>query len=200
MSDGEGFVRRWSRRKTAQKHAPRTEVPPAAQEPPHEDGADAAQIPEADDGTPRQADEAADAEALPDIESLNESSDYSVFMRDSVPAEIRTAALRKLWRSSPIFNVRDGLNDYDGDFTDAAMAVKDGLATIYQAGKGYLKDAESEPAASAGEEHGVAEDAAQENTAAPTRQPESADAEAATEPEPTADPGSSDPVKSDRRA
>ncbi len=53
---------------------------------------------------------------LPPIESLSEDSDYSPFMSSEVEEGIRKLALRKLFKS-PFFNVVDGLNDYDDDFT-----------------------------------------------------------------------------------
>lgn len=53
---------------------------------------------------------------LPDIETLKEESDFSVFLSDKVPDTLRRLALRKLWASNPFFGIRDGLNDYDEDF------------------------------------------------------------------------------------
>lgn len=53
---------------------------------------------------------------LPPIESLSEDSDYSLFMSPEVDENLRKLALRKLFKS-PLFNVVDGLNDYDDDFT-----------------------------------------------------------------------------------
>ncbi|MBF2761421.1 MAG: DUF3306 domain-containing protein [Ectothiorhodospiraceae bacterium AqS1] len=53
---------------------------------------------------------------MPPIESLNEHSDYSGFLSPGVSEELRRRALRKLFLSAA-FNVRDGLDDYDDDFT-----------------------------------------------------------------------------------
>ena len=53
---------------------------------------------------------------MPDIETLSEDSDYSGFMSAGVSDELRNLALRKLFRSS-VFNIRDGLDEYDDDFT-----------------------------------------------------------------------------------
>lgn len=53
---------------------------------------------------------------MPDIETLDENSDYAGFMSEGVSEELRTIALRKLFRSAG-FNIRDGLDDYDDDFT-----------------------------------------------------------------------------------
>ena len=53
---------------------------------------------------------------MPSIDSLNEDSDYSAFLKSDVPADLQRDALRKLFRS-PKFNVRDGLDDYDLDYS-----------------------------------------------------------------------------------
>lgn len=71
-----------------------------------------------------------------DFESLDYESDYKRFMAAGVPEAIRKRALRMLWQSSPILANVDGLNDYDDDFTDAALAVKK-LASSWNVGSGY---------------------------------------------------------------
>jgi hypothetical protein len=53
---------------------------------------------------------------MPDIETLNEDSDFSGFMSEGVSDELRNLALRKLFRA-PVFNIRDGLDEYDEDYT-----------------------------------------------------------------------------------
>ena len=53
---------------------------------------------------------------LPPIESLDDDSDYSMFMSPEVDEGLKKIALRKLFKA-PFFNVVDGLNDYDEDFT-----------------------------------------------------------------------------------
>ena len=53
---------------------------------------------------------------MPDIETLTEDSDFSGFMSEGVSDELRNLALRKLFRSS-VFNIRDGLDEYDEDYT-----------------------------------------------------------------------------------
>ena len=53
---------------------------------------------------------------MPDIDTLDESSDFSPFMSRGVSDELRNLALRKLFRA-PVFNIRDGLDEYDDDFT-----------------------------------------------------------------------------------
>jgi hypothetical protein len=54
---------------------------------------------------------------MPAIESLTEDSDYSGFLSPKVSEALRKQALRKLFHS-PGFNVRDGLDDYDGVYTE----------------------------------------------------------------------------------
>ncbi len=50
------------------------------------------------------------------VEGMTEESDFSKFMSPGVSDELRNLALRKLFHA-PIFNIRDGLDEYDGDYT-----------------------------------------------------------------------------------
>ncbi len=156
----DGFVERWSRRKrTARRpraeegHADQTAQAPAAAAPEVEPSA----------GPPSKA--AGDSEVvagLPDLDSLDDTSDFSVFLKEGVPDVIRRKALRKLWRINPVLAHLDGLDDYDDDYTVAETFLK-GLKTVYEAGKG--DGDEDETAAQEGE---AAEDetVAQEGEAA----------------------------------
>jgi hypothetical protein len=56
------------------------------------------------------------AVALPDLDQLDQDSDYSAFLAPGVDANLRRRALRKLFHS-PKFNVFDGLDTYRDDFT-----------------------------------------------------------------------------------
>ena len=56
-----------------------------------------------------------DADMEP-VEGLTEESDFSKFMSSGVSDKLRNLALRKLFHA-PIFNIRDGLDEYDGDYT-----------------------------------------------------------------------------------
>jgi len=76
-----------------------------------------------------------------DFDSLNYASDYTKFMKKGVPEAVKRRALRMLWSSNPILANLDGLNDYDEDFTDAALAVKV-LTSNYKPGSGYLTEEE----------------------------------------------------------
>ncbi|MEL6287578.1 MAG: DUF3306 domain-containing protein [Pseudomonadota bacterium] len=76
-----------------------------------------------------------------DLDALDYASDFTRFLGNDVPDAIRRRALSQLWRSNPVLANVDGLNDYDDDFTDAAMVVK-GMKTAWQVGRGYLSDEE----------------------------------------------------------
>ena len=82
-------------------------------------------------------------EDLPDIDSLDADSDYTVFMGEGVPETLKKLALRKLWRSDPVLANVDGLVDYGEDFT-VSDRVGDAVKTIYRVGKGLMTDEEVE--------------------------------------------------------
>lgn len=112
--ESEPFLARWARRKEAVRQSE------------HEDGqvseealaGDDAPLVESDDASPA-ADEPervlTDAD-MPDIESLTPDSDVSGFFSPGVSEALRKKALRKLFHTSR-FNVKDGLDDYDDDYT-----------------------------------------------------------------------------------
>lgn len=180
------FLSRWSRRKVEARdgglhkkaepeHKPgrmRTDAPePKQAEPVAQADAEAPLAREAalrDEQAPAAAQESAVQETEPDegagdekyedfdFDSLNYKSDYTQFMKQGVPEAVRRRALRMLWQSNPILANIDGLNDYDEDFTDAALAVKV-LTSSYKPGLGYLTEEEriasySEEARKAGEQ------------------------------------------------
>lgn len=103
------------------------------------------------------------APALPPIAELDKDSDFTPFLRAGVPERTHREALRALWRSDPVFAFRDGLTDYDEDYTAIGM-VEQVVRTAYHAGQGYL-EAPGETAAEDGRpddagEAGQAADAA----------------------------------------
>jgi len=53
---------------------------------------------------------------MPALDTLNSDSDYSSFFSKGVSKELRQQALRHLFGHAK-FNIRDGLNDYDEDYT-----------------------------------------------------------------------------------
>lgn len=131
----ESWLARWSRRKLADRaggeHA---QEPGAAPE-----GVCAASSKEARAETPADAAKLGENEA--DLVALDAQSDYTPFLRQGVRAEVRSAALRKLWSSEPLFSQVDGLQDYAGDFTDSATVPSEPLATAFQIGWGIAGQA-----------------------------------------------------------
>jgi Protein of unknown function (DUF3306) len=128
----EGFFRRWSRRKAESQSAATTAaVDPSG--PPECATASLPQPSEPAAATP------VDPKDLPDIESLDANSDFTVFMRPGVPELLRTQALRKLWRSDPIFSNLDGLVEYGEDYSIASWP-KHAIKTAYKVGRGFLEE------------------------------------------------------------
>lgn len=78
---------------------------------------------------------------LPDPDEMQQGDDFSVFLKETIPARIRTRALRRLWTSNPVLANVDGLLDYGEDFTDSAMVIEN-LQTAYQVGKGMTAHVE----------------------------------------------------------
>lgn len=78
---------------------------------------------------------------LPDPDTLGEGDDFKVFLTETVPARIRTRALRRLWLTNPVLANVDGLVDYGEDFTDASCVIKN-IKTAYQVGKGMTAHVE----------------------------------------------------------
>lgn len=52
---------------------------------------------------------------LDDVQALTPESDFQAFMQQGVPAQVRNAAVKKLF-ADPHFNVMDGLDIYIGDY------------------------------------------------------------------------------------
>ena len=119
----EGPLRRWARRKRAVAREKE-----AADEARRRDAASRGSSEAARDGG-GSAGDASEAviveekvltdEDMPSLDSLDPDSDYSGFLSSGVSEGLRRRALRKLF-SSAVFNVPDGLDDYDDDFTSFA--------------------------------------------------------------------------------
>ena len=117
-ADAGGFLRRWSLRKQAVRAAEaepdvatEAEVEPAA----HGSGIGELTVPE-------PASEPATPD-LPDIETLDGSSDYRGFLDRAVPRDLRVAALRKAWATDPAIADYRPLADYDWDFNAPGYAA-----------------------------------------------------------------------------
>ncbi|HEY9055677.1 MAG TPA: DUF3306 domain-containing protein [Aurantimonas sp.] len=127
----EGFLSRWSRRKRDLEDAD-----PAVVNAPDECGP----VVEADAPDPEAEENRMAAEAV-DIDSLVRGDDFSIFLKRGVPELLRKQALRKLWRTDPVFANLDGLNDYDEDFRNPAHNV---YKSLWQVGRGFLSLEEQE--------------------------------------------------------
>jgi hypothetical protein len=137
-----GFLSRWSQRKREAEEeaaAGAIEAPQGGAGPQRVAAPDAAGVPAADDGP-----EPIDPRELPDIDTLDAGSDFSVFMKDGVPQALKQRALRKLWHVDPAFREICMLDDYNLDYTDAAMVVPN-MKTIYQVGKGMVLPDDEKP-------------------------------------------------------
>ncbi len=152
QGDGDGgFLSRWSERK---REASERQRPDPSADPEKAAEARGAEAGAAGEGSPAEPQEKDfDPKDLPDIETLSRDSDFSVFMHEKVPDALRRRALRRLWRVDPVFAHLDGMNDYDEDYTDAALVVE-GLKTVYQVGKGMLVEEPDEAAPAPGEAGG----------------------------------------------
>ena len=107
--ENESRLARWSRRKVEARQGvlETEELPPQAEAQPAAEAL--AELPAEVEVVLTDAD-------MPPLESLNEDSDFSGFMSAGVSDELRNLALRKLF-SAATFNVRDGLDEYDEDYT-----------------------------------------------------------------------------------
>ncbi len=108
-TDQEAFLSRWSRLKS--EHAEQAIENELAKT-----GETKGQPDAESDGESDEEERILTDEDMPPIESLDENSDYSLFMSKGVSENLRRMALRKLF-SQGVFNIRDGLDDYDDDFT-----------------------------------------------------------------------------------
>ena len=174
----EAFLTRWSKRKALSREGvelpePSDEVAGDSESSPGESGSrieDARQDPaEQVDGQGVEAPTA--APELPPIESLGEDSDYSAFLGSDVPADLQRKALRKLFQS-PKFNVRDGLDDYDLDFSSPEP-----LGDIVTAEMRHRLRVELERLARLDDDDGAVEDGDQDAAPAPASLAESEEQE-----------------------
>ncbi len=120
--DGKNPLHRWSERKAKARREEEAVAPVAPAE--------------SEDDVPAEV-----VEQLPDIDSLDKDSDYSVFMGKGVPEHLKRLALRKLWLSDPVLANVDGLVDYGEDFTVSEL-MGDAVKTAYRVGKGFIDEAE----------------------------------------------------------
>lgn len=132
-AQADGFLSRWSRLKTALEietaELQQVDLPPLAEQPLTERvgavSAEGGGETLADTQVESEVDAArlVDAEVvaltdadMPDIDTLGEESDFSGFLSEKVSEHLRRKALQKLFHL-PEFNLRDGLNEYDEDYS-----------------------------------------------------------------------------------
>jgi hypothetical protein len=128
--DREPFLKRWARLKSEQA-AP--DAAPAVE----------ATVPVA--SAPADAPAEVRPEDLPPIEELTAESDFTPFLQAGVPEELKRLALRKLWRSDPVFANLDGLVEYGEDF-GAAFRNPGPVATLFRIGRGMPGPGDEEEA------------------------------------------------------
>jgi hypothetical protein len=114
-TDGGGFLRRWSLRKQAVRTAETAPDAPAAE--------DLASPVQPDPDEPEASPPESSPPDLPDVESLDASSDYRAFLDRAVPRDLRVAALRKAWATDPVIAGYRPLADYDWDFNAPGYAA-----------------------------------------------------------------------------
>lgn len=113
-----GFLSRWSRRKRGEE-VPEPEPPVVEAKPEPQPLATPMAGPEPSSEPVAEApppEPEFDIASLPPIESLDASSDFTVFLKPGVPQALRNAALRKAWLADPL--IRDYMSplDYAWDF------------------------------------------------------------------------------------
>ena len=135
-ADEKGFAARWSKRKVAARQEENDDLQEEIQDQAVSDQS----VPDQQKNTEEELLTEEDFDDV-DFDALDKSSDYTRFAKANVPAAIQKKALRKLWESDSVFEVLDGMNDYDEDFTGNGLAGKV-FKTAYKVGRGFLSDDE----------------------------------------------------------
>jgi hypothetical protein len=170
--DDTNFLSRWARRKQAVREAEEVPAEPA----------EAATEPAAETDDARRPLTEEEVAALPDPDTLGPGDDFKAFLRQGVPEDLKRRALRRLWRSNPVFGFLDGMNDYDLDYTDAATVVAN-LKTVFQVGKGVVLPEDEQAAEPVTARADAAQEALDGKAKPETDSLESDASEAAGEPE-----------------
>ncbi len=134
----EGFLQRWSRRKQEEGEPADTPVDAPPPSLPVQTQAPAAKA--TAEGEPL------DLSKLPPVESLTKESDFSVFMQQGVPADLRAQALRRLW-ATPEMAAPDLLDMHMWDYTGndgIRPLVQPALQMLAEAAKKALDDRKGE--------------------------------------------------------
>ena len=105
--DERSFLSRWSRRKALRQE----ELDEAVL-----NGEQDALVQQPDSAEAQEEKPPLTDEDMPPIETIGEDDNYGDFLSPEVSEKLRKTALRKLFHGAG-FNIRDGLDDYDEDFT-----------------------------------------------------------------------------------
>lgn len=127
LEQGDGFLGRWSRLKKQQADVDDLQTQQLQTEPvqtggsiegrlPADSASDIAATVESHQSTIEPEPEPLTDADMPDIETLDEESNFSGFLSEKVSEKLRRKALQKLFHL-PEFNIRDGLNEYDEDYS-----------------------------------------------------------------------------------
>lgn len=164
MSHEEGFLRRWSRLKSAGGDG----TPAAAAAPAR--SAPSAPPPRA--ATPPEAEARASLPTLEDAARLTPDADFSAFVAQGVDKSVQRLALKKLF-ADPHFNVIDGLDTYMHDYNKAVPLAPAMLASLKHAPDVLSRlfgDEQAQPDTAAGEVQHGAQQPEQEQAPPSTRQ------------------------------
>ena len=113
----EGFFGRWSRRKQeALAQQPEPETAPERGDEKAQALAVTRELAAPAQAEPDQTIANAPVPTLEDVRTLTPDSDFQPFMRSGVGAEVRNAAMKKLF-TDPHFNIMDGLDIYIDDYS-----------------------------------------------------------------------------------
>jgi Protein of unknown function (DUF3306) len=120
MSEPEGFLARWSRRKReADEAAPETRASPSDESarptPTDQDDVSGSRAVERKPTESKPPE--VDLSALPSLESITATTDIRPFLLPGVPAELTRAALRRAWAADPAIRDFVGLAENAWDFT-----------------------------------------------------------------------------------
>lgn len=119
-AEADGFLARWSQRKTLARQEGEAALPPEPVRTPAMPAPvqvpDPVPVPQ-DESAPTEQQAAAEPPpTLADVARLTPASDFSRFVAQGVEPEVKNAALKTLF-SDPHFNVMDGLDTYIDDYS-----------------------------------------------------------------------------------
>jgi hypothetical protein len=119
MAHDDGFLSRWSRRKTDMRQGKPLDEPvplaPARVTPDRPAAVQSVVVP-ADRAASVQAPNEAPKPTLEDVQHLTPESDYTNFMARGVAPDVKNAAMKKLF-TDPHFNVMDRMDVYIDDYS-----------------------------------------------------------------------------------